>query len=69
MFELRRESVAVLKILMAVWQREEIKKRINLCETKTFEVSYDAFLREKGIQPTIKTVSRVEMDKLQRRDV
>lgn len=27
MFELRRESVAVLKILMSVWQREEIKKR------------------------------------------
>ena len=70
MFELRRESVAVLKILTAVWQREELKKRLNLCDQKTFEITYDSLLREKGITPTLKApVQKVEMDKLQKREI
>ena len=51
MLDLRKESVAVLKILMSVWQREEVKKRINLCEQKTYEITYENFLREKNITP------------------
>lgn len=64
MFDLRRESVAVLKILMAVWQREEIKKRLYQCEQKSFEISYDAFLRDQRIISTSRLPQKIELEKL-----
>lgn len=64
MFELRRESVAVLKILMQVWQREDIKKRFYQCDQKSFELQYDAFLRDKGISLSYKIPQKIDIDKL-----
>lgn len=55
MLDLRRESVRVLKILQMIWNREEYKKKIQLCEQKAFEIQFEGMLKERGIITTTKT--------------
>lgn len=38
MYELRDQSIKVLKILQLMWSREEKKKRINLADMKCSEL-------------------------------
>jgi len=38
MFDLRKESLRVLKILQMIYQREQHKKSINLADQKIFEI-------------------------------
>lgn len=41
MFDLRDESVKVLKILQMVWKRESLKKALNVCDQKNFELQLE----------------------------
>ena len=41
MFDLRKESIQVLRILKDVWQRDAIKKSINNTEEKAFELQFE----------------------------
>lgn len=49
MFELRKDSVKVLKILQNVYSRDSVKKSLNYTEQKQFEINFENFLKDKGI--------------------
>ena len=49
MFELRSESVKVLKIMHLVWKRDSVKKNLIQAEQKEFELTYENMLKEKGM--------------------
>ncbi len=49
MFDLRQESVHVLKILQFVWKREGLKKAMHMADYKSYELQFESALREKGL--------------------
>ena len=48
MYEVREQSIKVLKILQLMWAREERKKRINLAELKGQELSLELNMKDKN---------------------
>jgi hypothetical protein len=55
MFDLRNESVRVLKILHMVWKRDALKKNLLISEHKEFELGYENMLKDKGMMNGFKT--------------
>ena len=49
MFELRKDSVKVLKILQNLYSRDSVKKSLHYTEQKQFEINFENFLKDKGI--------------------
>lgn len=49
MFELRTDSVNVLRILQSVYQREEIKKKRHMVDWGINDITMENVLKEKNI--------------------
>lgn len=49
MFDLRKDSTKVLKVLQNVYTRDSLKKSINYSEQKQWELNFENMMKEKGI--------------------
>lgn len=58
MFDLRTESMRVLKIMHMLWKRDSLKKNLLISEHKEFELSYENMLKDKGMMNGYKTHSQ-----------
>lgn len=67
MFDLRRESVRVLKILQMCYQRECHKRSLNTVDEKLFDLQFDQLLRERGIYSGARPapITKSDLDKAQ----
>lgn len=48
MFDLRRESVRVLRILQMAWKRESIKRALYVCDQKNYENQFENERKVRG---------------------
>ena len=64
MYDLRHNSILVLKILEKIGQREDVKKRINACDQKAFEYGYENSLKDKNLISKTQPITKSDLSKL-----
>jgi hypothetical protein len=64
MFDLRNESMRVLKILHMLWKRDGMKKNSLQAEHKEFELTYENMLKDKGMMNGYKGGQKQDFERL-----